>query len=134
MLRSLKLVDFKSFRDARISFGPFTLLVGTNASGKSNVQDALRFLHGCAQGFTVAEVMDEKWGPGGLLLWRGIRGVREALKWPRIQEILDRYRGMVDCFLLIVDRDGLAGRKKSLAAIEREVGALESRLRLDTSA
>lgn len=74
MLRSLQLIDFKSFRDARISFGPFTLLVGTNASGKSNVQDALRFLHGCAQGFTIAEVMDEKWGPGGLLLWRGIRG------------------------------------------------------------
>lgn len=74
MLRSLQLVDFKSFRDSRISFGPFTLLVGTNASGKSNVQDALRFLHGSAQGFTVAEVMDEKWGPGGLLLWRGIRG------------------------------------------------------------
>lgn len=74
MLRSLRLADFKSFLDARISFGPFTLLVGTNASGKSNVQDALRFLHGCAQGFTVAEVMDEKWGPGGLLLWRGIRG------------------------------------------------------------
>jgi hypothetical protein len=47
-------------------------------------------------------------------------GVREALKWPRIQEILDRYQGMVDCFLLIVDRDGLAGRKESLEAIERE--------------
>lgn len=81
MLRSLKLVDFKSFRDARISFGPFTLLVGTNASGKSNVQDALRFLHGCAQGFTVAEVMDEKWGPGGLLLWRGIRGGAREVIW-----------------------------------------------------
>ena len=33
MLRSLQLVGFKSFRKARISFGPFTLLVGTNASG-----------------------------------------------------------------------------------------------------
>lgn len=47
-------------------------------------------------------------------------GVREALKWSRIQEILDRYRGMVDCFLLIVDRDGLPNRKKSLAALEAE--------------
>lgn len=81
MLRSLALHDFKSFRDAQISFGPFTLLVGTNASGKSNVQDALRFLHGCAQGFTIAEVMDEKWGAGGLLLWRGIRGgAREIIR------------------------------------------------------
>lgn len=47
-------------------------------------------------------------------------GVREALKWARIQEILDRYRGMVDCFLLVVDRDGEAGRKKSLASLEKE--------------
>lgn len=47
-------------------------------------------------------------------------GVREALKWTRIREILDRYRGMVDCFLLIVDRDGQSGRKESLAAIEKE--------------
>lgn len=81
ILRSLALNDFKSFRDSRIPFGPFTLLVGTNASGKSNVQDALRFLHGCAQGFTLAEVMDEKWGAGGLLLWRGIRGgAREIIR------------------------------------------------------
>jgi len=81
ILRSIQLGNFKSFRDTRISFGPFTVLVGTNASGKSNVQDALRFLHGCAQGFTVAEVMDEKWGPGGLLLWRGIRGGAREIVW-----------------------------------------------------
>ena len=81
LLRSLRLVGFKSFRDARIPFGPFTLLVGTNASGKSNVQDALRFLHGCAQGFSLAEVMDEKWGQGGLLLWRGIRGGAREIAW-----------------------------------------------------
>lgn len=47
-------------------------------------------------------------------------GVREALKWSRIREILDRYRGMVDCFLLVVDRDGLPNRKKSLTALEEE--------------
>jgi len=47
-------------------------------------------------------------------------GVREALKWPRIREILDRYRGMVDCFLLIVDRDGHSDRKKRLDDLEGE--------------
>jgi hypothetical protein len=47
-------------------------------------------------------------------------GVREALKWERIREILDRYRGMVDCFLLIVDRDGLPDRQKRLATLEEE--------------
>lgn len=81
MLESLYLRRFKSFQEADVPLGPFTLLVGTNASGKSNVRDALRFLHGCAQGYTLAEVLDEKWGTGGTLLWRGIRGGAREISW-----------------------------------------------------
>jgi len=107
ILRSLYLDGFKSFRTAQIFFGPFTLLVGTNASGKSNVQDALRFLHGCAQGFTIAEVIGEKWGPGGLLLWRGIRGgVREIA------------RAGEDIFALYVDaEEPVAGEQYSYKVV-----------------
>jgi len=47
-------------------------------------------------------------------------GVGEALKWSRIREILDRYRGMVECFLLIVDRDGHLDRRKRLDDLEQE--------------
>jgi hypothetical protein len=47
-------------------------------------------------------------------------GVHQALNWQRLREILDRYRGMVDCFLLIVDRDGLPDRRKRLATLEEE--------------
>ena len=46
-------------------------------------------------------------------------GVVEALKWERIEEIIDRYR-MVDLFLLCVDRDGKAGRKQVLDKIEQQ--------------
>lgn len=46
MLTRLHLTNFKNFADATLELGPFTVLVGTNASGKSNVRDALRFLHG----------------------------------------------------------------------------------------
>jgi hypothetical protein len=45
-------------------------------------------------------------------------GVAEALKWERIGKILDRYRGMVHVFLLIVDRDGKEGRRTSLDNLE----------------
>lgn len=83
MLQFLNLRHFKSFREATVPFGPFTLLVGTNASGKSNIRDALRFLHGCAQGYTLAEVLDEKWGTGGVLLWRGVRGGAREVAWRR---------------------------------------------------
>jgi len=99
MLRSLRLTGFKSFQDAQIPFGPFTLLVGTNASGKSNVRDAFRFLHGCAQGFNLTEVMDEKWGPGGLLLWRGIRGGTREIAWSG-----------ADSFSLAIDAELVPGR------------------------
>lgn len=80
-LQALTLQDFKGFRDATIPLGPLTLLVGTNASGKSNVRDALRFLHGCAQGFTLTETIDEKWAAGGILVWRGIRGGAREISW-----------------------------------------------------
>jgi len=48
-------------------------------------------------------------------------GVHEALKWDRIREIIEMYRGMVQLFLLIVDRDGVAGRRESLNSIEAKV-------------
>jgi len=73
-LTSLRLERFKNFRDARLALGPLSVLVGTNASGKSNVRDAFRFLHGIGRGYSLAEIIGEKWGEGGVLQWRGIRG------------------------------------------------------------
>lgn len=46
-------------------------------------------------------------------------GVGEAMKWKRLEPILDRYRGMTDVFLLIVDRDGKPRRCEGLDRIER---------------
>lgn len=45
-------------------------------------------------------------------------GVGEAMKWERIQEIVEMYGGMVQLFLLIVDRDGKSGRRASLNSLE----------------
>lgn len=45
-------------------------------------------------------------------------GVGQALKRERIAEILEQYKGMVTLFLLCVDRDGVAGRRAALDAIE----------------
>jgi hypothetical protein len=45
-------------------------------------------------------------------------GVGEAMKWPRIQDIVERYRGMTDVFLLIVDRDCNATRRDGLQRLE----------------
>ncbi|NMF57967.1 AAA family ATPase [Pseudanabaena yagii] len=74
MLKSLRLENFKSFKNAELSLGDLTVLVGTNASGKSNIRDAFRFLHGISRGYSIAEIIGEKYGEGGELQWRGIRG------------------------------------------------------------
>lgn len=74
MLTRLRLERFKNFEDAVLHLGPFTILVGANATGKSNIREALRFVHGIARGYTLAEIVDEKRGLGGEIQWHGIRG------------------------------------------------------------
>ena len=73
MLTKLRLKNFKSFEHAEFDLGPVTTLIGTNASGKSNVRDALRILHGIGRGYTLAEAIGEKW-EHGVPIWKGIRG------------------------------------------------------------
>jgi predicted ATPase len=78
MIRRLHLGNFKNFGKANLDLGPFTLIVGANGSGKSNLRDAFRFLHGIGRGYSLAEIIGEKYGEGGVLQWRGIRGgIRE---------------------------------------------------------
>ena len=74
MITSIRLKDFKSFGDETLRFGPFTILVGANATGKSNLRDALRFLHGVARGYTLAEIIDGRYDAGGQQEWEPIRG------------------------------------------------------------
>ncbi len=45
-------------------------------------------------------------------------GVGEALKAARIKEIVGQYRGMVDIFVLCVDRDGIPTRRQRLDELE----------------
>ena len=62
MITSLRLIDFKNFTDETLRLGPFTVIIGANASGKSNIHDAFRFLHGVGRGYTLAEIIGGKYG------------------------------------------------------------------------
>jgi predicted ATPase len=75
MLRSLKLENWKSFGTSRnvLDLAPLTLLVGPNASGKSNALDALRFLQGCALDFPLSDVLRGRY-EGQREVWPAIRG------------------------------------------------------------
>lgn len=90
MIQTLTLKNFKGFSEpkghegpwegATIGFGGLSLIIGTNASGKSNIRDGLRFIHGISRGYSLAEIIGEKYGEGGESQWKGIRGgVRETV-------------------------------------------------------
>ena len=50
MLSSFTIEDFKSYRKATLKLAPLTVLIGANASGKSNAIEALRLLSWIAAG------------------------------------------------------------------------------------
>ena len=50
MLSSFTIRHFKSYRRATLKLAPLTVLIGANASGKSNAVEALRLLSWLAQG------------------------------------------------------------------------------------
>ena len=50
MLSSFTIRHFKSYRNATLKLAPLTVLIGANASGKSNAVEALRLLSWLAQG------------------------------------------------------------------------------------
>ncbi len=75
MLRRVRLRDFKSFSDQEVAVAPLTLLVGANASGKSNFLDALFFLHGLPSGLPLDEVLEgEERSQRNGEPWPGLRG------------------------------------------------------------
>jgi hypothetical protein len=73
MLTKLRLKNFKNFKDAELHLGGFTVLLGTNAAGKSNICDALRLLHGLAANYSIAEIFGGRY-ENGSLQWKGLRG------------------------------------------------------------
>ena len=82
MIERLQLHNFKSFADDAepIPLAPVTVLVGANASGKSNVFDAFRFLQGLGMGLTVAEILTGKM-EGGREVFPALRGGAEEVCW-----------------------------------------------------
>ncbi len=74
MISELKIRNFKSLESVDLKLGHFNLLVGANASGKSNFLDALRFLQGVGRGLSISEILDGKPQLSSTSRWDGIRG------------------------------------------------------------
>ncbi len=57
MIKKLRLKNWKSFDDSVLYIDPLTILIGMNASGKSNVIDALIFINRIAGGIGIFEAI-----------------------------------------------------------------------------
>lgn len=56
MLTKITLDNFKSYRQAHLPLAPLTVLIGANASGKSNAIEAMRVLSWLAQGHKLSTI------------------------------------------------------------------------------
>ncbi len=56
-LRAFHFGSFRSFRDATLPLGPLTLLVGLNASGKSNAREGLQLLSWMSRGRRLDDIL-----------------------------------------------------------------------------
>lgn len=74
MIKRIKVQNFKSLRQVDIPLGRMNLFIGANASGKSNLLDALRLLQGIGNGFTISEILDGRPRSATTEVWEGIRG------------------------------------------------------------
>ena len=72
MIKELKLKHWKSFEQATLYIDPLTILIGSNASGKSNTLDALLFLQRAASGVGIFQAIN---GDANL------PGIRGGVEW-----------------------------------------------------
>lgn len=64
MIKEIKLKNWKSFEESTLYIDSLTFIIGTNASGKSNILDALSFLYNSAKGVPINEIA--RYTRGGL--------------------------------------------------------------------
>ncbi|ANF49498.1 ATPase [Chryseobacterium glaciei] len=62
MITQIKINGFKSFHNFEMTFTPFTIIAGTNASGKSNLFDALELLSKLADSDNIKKALQSQRG------------------------------------------------------------------------
>lgn len=62
MITYIKISGFKSFHEMEMEFRPFTVIAGANASGKSNLFDALQLLSRLAEADSIKKAFTEQRG------------------------------------------------------------------------
>ena len=78
-------MNWKSFSDAKVYIDPLNVLIGTNASGKSNIIDGIAFLNSAVQGRNLQAALD---GESGSFLDGSIGAIRGGAEWKLVDQIM----------------------------------------------
>lgn len=90
MITYIYIDGFKAFKDFEVYLTPLTVVAGTNASGKSNLFDALSFLSSLASGKSLSEVINGKRGEGDELFTLYHDGTRASEMTFKVDLLLNR--------------------------------------------
>lgn len=74
MITKLRLQNWKSFEDSTLYIDSLSILIGTNASGKSNVLDAFAFLRAIGEGKRLVDAIQAVRGGEEWIVRRGEKG------------------------------------------------------------
>lgn len=102
MITSLRLQNWKSFKDSTIYIDPLTFLIGTNASGKSNVLDAFLFLHLLMKGQTLEDAANAIRGGSDWI-------IRQGETWFQLTVTIEQGSLLYD-YTIKVEKDGIGLR------------------------
>lgn len=89
MITQIEIDGFKSFKDFKVELSPFQVIVGENASGKSNLFDALQLL-GRLASHDLLEAFQDLRGEANDLFMKGFDEEAEKRMFFAVEMLLDR--------------------------------------------
>lgn len=78
MIKEIRFIKWKSFKDAKVYIDPLNVLIGTNASGKSNLIDGIAFLKNAVNGINLQASLD---GQSGMSLEGATGAIRGGTEY-----------------------------------------------------
>src|SRR5713226_726514 len=89
MITQIEIDGFKTFKDFKVELAPFQVIVGANASGKSNLFDALQLL-GRLASYDVLEAFQGLRGEPGDLFTKYVSTQKEKRMRFAVEMLLDK--------------------------------------------
>ncbi len=117
MIKRIRVKNYKSLRDVDLELGPFNVLIGPNASGKSNFLNLLQLIH-WALIYEVDKPVIQQGGPSSVL-WQGNKSLILSVE---MRFKLDNYPSLVYYLEIAALKTGGSGVKHERLFVSNSEG------------